>query len=94
MALSINRTSETDKVDGLSIEPFIEEVLHTSNVPANLTPSTIGKGGKRLSKTRMFSAILASIILMFFVEIVSFIQKNFTSETFKFVVKNATDEKN
>jgi len=84
--------SETDKVDG--IEPFIEEVLLTSDNSMKTSPSSVVKGNRRLSKTRMFSAILASIILMFSVEIISFIQKNISTETFNFVLKNATEQKN
>ena len=94
MAKIGGNTSKIDNVDGVAIEPFIQEVLLNSSDSSKTTVTAERGGAKRLSKTRMFAAILASLILMFSVEIISFIQKNIASEKFFFTLKNATEQKN
>ena len=83
-----------DNVDGVVIEPFIQEVLLNAADSDKPTASSERASTKRLSKTRMFAAILASLILMFAVETISFIQKNIVGENFFFTLKNATEQKN
>ena len=94
MAKIVGNTPKIDNVDGVVIEPFIQEVLLKSTDTDKTTALSERGGAKRLSKTRMFTAILASLILMFSVEIISFIQKNIAGEKFFFMLKNATEQKN
>lgn len=94
MAKIGGNTPKIDNVDGVVIEPFIQEVLFNSPDSDRAMGSSERTSAKRLSKTRMFAAILASLILMFSVETISFIQKNIAGENFFFTLKNATDQKN
>ena len=94
MAKIGGNTPKIDNVDGVVIEPFIQEVLFNSPDSDRAMGSSERTSPKRLSKTRMFAAILASLILMFSVETISFIQKNIAGENFFFTLKNATDQEN